>query len=242
MTNSNMTFTCLVAAWNEAPRIGCVLEAISQVEAIERVIVVDDGSTDGTAKIARKLGADVIRIEQNGGKTAAIVQGLRQVQSGYIVFIDADLTGLTADDIRALIEPVCRGAVDVTMSLRGNSPWLWLAIGLDYLTGERVVPLDLIKPHFEQLEALPNFGLEVFLNRLALDAALKIAVLDWPSVKSPSKAEKRGLMDGVKGDVAMMWDIVKTIGIFECTTQIVGLRLSRRAGSTALRSAGRAPA
>ena len=48
MTNSNMTFTCLVAAWNEAPRIGCVLEAISQVEAIERVIVVDDGSTDGT--------------------------------------------------------------------------------------------------------------------------------------------------------------------------------------------------
>ena len=54
MTNSNMTFTCLVAAWNEAPRIGCVLEAISQVEAIERVIVVDDGSTDGTAKIARK--------------------------------------------------------------------------------------------------------------------------------------------------------------------------------------------
>ncbi len=217
------TVTCLIPAWNEAARIGGVLAAVAGHPMIGRVLVIDDGSTDGTAEVARAAGVEVVQTPGNLGKTRALVHGLRGVQGGHVLLLDADLVGLDAAALTALIRPVAEGRAGASLSLRGNAPRTWRRIGLDYITGERVLPMALLAPELDRIAALPRFGFEAYLNRLLIGAGVTIAVVDWPGVASPSKLAKRGMLAGIRADVAMMGDIFRTIGPIGCLRQIRAL-------------------
>jgi glycosyltransferase involved in cell wall biosynthesis len=220
----NVTLTCLIPAYNEAPRIAGVLAAVAGHAALQAVLVVDDGSTDGTADVARGCGAMVLRTPGNLGKTAALAHALAQVRTTHVLLLDADLIGLTAADVTALIAPVLSGAAQASLSLRGNAPRTWRLIGVDYISGERVVPMAVLRGHLETLTRLPRFGFEVFLNRLLIMHGHAVAVVRWPGVASPSKASKRGLWRGMMADVRMMRDIAGTISVRDMVGQIVALR------------------
>ena len=228
---TGLDLTCLIPAHNEAGRIGAVLRAVSGHPMVGRVLVIDDGSTDGTADVARATGVQVIAPPRNLGKTGALILGLQQVTRGHLLLLDADLTGLTADAITSLIAPVAQGRASASLSLRGNAPRIWRRIGIDYITGERVLPHALLADELDRIAALPRFGFEVFLNRLLITAGQPIAVVPWPDVASPSKAAKRGLLRGLQADAAMMADIFRTQGPVDCLRQIAALRrLARGAG------------
>jgi glycosyltransferase involved in cell wall biosynthesis len=80
----------LIPGYNEAPRIGAVVEATLRHLP---VIVVDDGSADGTAEVARAAGATVIEQRPNQGKGAALRTGFRHALAGgaeAILTLDAD--------------------------------------------------------------------------------------------------------------------------------------------------------
>lgn len=220
---SGFELTCVIPAWNEAPRIGRVLAAVAGHPRVSRVLVVDDGSTDGTGGVARAAGVEVLATAGNQGKTRALVAGLRAVGTGHVLLLDADLTGLDAAAISALIAPVAAGRAGAALSLRGNAPRSWRLLGLDYITGERVLPMDLLAPRLGQMAALPRFGFEVWLNRRMLEAGMPIAVVDWPGVASPAKAKKQGLVAGLKADARMMGDIFRTVGVTGCLEQISGM-------------------
>jgi glycosyltransferase involved in cell wall biosynthesis len=79
-----------VAAYNEAPVIGGVVRQALQAVPASEVLVVDDGSTDGTQRVAADAGARVLRLDANGGKGAAIRQGLGESRGQVIVLIDGD--------------------------------------------------------------------------------------------------------------------------------------------------------
>lgn len=226
-----LSITCLIPAYNEAPRIAAVLGAVIGHPAIARTLVIDDGSTDGTAAVAVAAGADVISTAGNIGKARALVAGLRRVETGHVLLIDADLVGLTARAIDDLVRPIAEGRAAASLSLRGNTPWVWRAIGLDYITGERVLPMSLFVGRLGDVAALPGFGFEAYLNRLLIAAGEPVAVVPWPDVASPTKASKHGLWRGVLGDAGMLIDIFRTIGLFGALSQIVRLKaLSRRIG------------
>lgn len=218
------SFTCLIPAYNEAARIGGVLEAAVGHPLIDKVVVIDDGSSDGTGDVARAGGAELIRTPANLGKTDALVFGLRKVTTSHVILLDADLTGLSAAAVTALINPVRSGSAYASVSLRGNAPWTWRQIGIDYISGERVFPLSLVDGCLDRLVALPRFGFEVFLNRLLIEVGRPVAIVAWPAVRSPSKAIKRGRWAGAKADAAMLADIVRTIGPLGFVTQIQRLR------------------
>lgn len=217
------TFSCLIPAFNEAVRIESVLKAVIGHPRIAEVIVIDDGSSDGTGDIAREKGVVVIRTVSNQGKTKALIRGLKNITTSHVVLIDADLSGLTAQALTALIDPVDQGLAMSSISLRGNAPFAWRLIGIDYISGERVIPASFLRGKDAQLAELPPFGFEVFLNRLLIAEGAPIAVVKWTDVASPSKAFKRGFVSGKLADAAMTADILRTIGPIECMRQIFAL-------------------
>ena len=223
-----MSVTVLIPAYNEAARIGGVLSAVAGHPGVSEVLVVDDHSTDATAEVASTVpGVTVLRQTQNGGKTKALSAGLHAAKGDLIALIDADLIGLTPADLTALIAPVASGRAQMSISLRGNAPPPWRWIGLDYISGERVMPRALLLQAMEGVESLPRFGFEVHLNRMILARGLPIAVVPWPGVSSPIKAKKYGLMAGIKGDVGMIADMMHTVPPLELARQIIGLRRLR---------------
>lgn len=218
------TITCLIPAHNEGPRIASVLAAVRGHPLIAGVIVVDDGSSDDTARVATAAGAEVLCLRPNRGKSAAIAAGLERVTTTHVLLLDADLTGLSALDLTRLMAPVREGRADVTLSLRGNAPRPWHWLGVDYITGERVVPMSLLAPCLDQIAALPRFGLEVFMNTRMQATGLSVGVVTWPTVASPAKGIKRGWIAGLWADAAMIRDILRTVSVVTVLGQILYLR------------------
>ena len=91
-----MRVTVVVPAFNEARYIGTLLERIAAVEVQSigcslEIIVVDDGSTDGTAAlVASTPGVTLIR-KRNGGKGSAVRAGIAAASGDYVLVQDADL-------------------------------------------------------------------------------------------------------------------------------------------------------
>lgn len=220
-----MKLTCLIPCYNEGPRISNIIELALNHPLIDRVIVIDDCSTDDAVdKIKQFPRAELLQNTANLGKTKSIAKGMRLVTSPYLLLLDADLLNLTNDDLTALIEPVLSGAADVSISLRGNAPFLWRWIGIDYISGERVMPLKLFSGQFEALESLPKFGLEVFMNKLILQNSYRISITPWPDVSSPYKSKKRGFWAGLWGEVKMILDIFKVLPPHRVISQILAMK------------------
>jgi len=100
-----MSVSVVVPAYNEASRISAVLTPLVDCASVDEVIVVDDGSDDGTAKVAQGFrDVQVISLPQNRGKAAALDEGVSQARNETLLFLDADLVGLTEGHVQRLIE------------------------------------------------------------------------------------------------------------------------------------------
>lgn len=224
MTATPTGVSCIVPAYNEAPRIAAVLATLIAHPLIDEVIVVDDGSTDATAAVTSGIaGIRLLRQSANGGKTRALAAGIAAAGHDHLLLVDADLLGLVADDLTRLIQPVLQGRADLAISLRRNAPRLWHWIGIDYISGERMLRRDLIAGHLGDLPDLPRFGFEVWMNRLCIHAAARIAVVGWPMVDSPIKARKFGWIAGLRADLAMVADLCRTVPPLTLLRQIAGM-------------------
>lgn len=113
-----MAVIALVPAHNEAGRISATVTATASVAGIDRVVVIDDGSGDDTASLARAAGAEVIALPRNRGKGAALQAGLDAIRTDadIVVLLDADL-GPSAGEATALLEPIVAGDADMTIAI-----------------------------------------------------------------------------------------------------------------------------
>ncbi|WP_300610051.1 glycosyltransferase [Trebonia sp.] len=116
----------VIPAYDEADRVGATVAAAATLAAVDVVVVVDDGSRDGTGRAAREAGASVLRHARNRGKAAAMDIGAEAVRlldqreprasPRPLLFLDADL-GATAAAAGALITPVLAGEADMTIAV-----------------------------------------------------------------------------------------------------------------------------
>jgi glycosyltransferase involved in cell wall biosynthesis len=114
----------VVPAYNEAASIEEVLSRVSAVPFRTEVIVVDDGSTDGTADLVAAVdGVRLIRRPQNAGKGAAVRDGIAATTGAIVLIQDADLE-YDPKDLPKLLEPLREGRADVVYGtrLRGGEP------------------------------------------------------------------------------------------------------------------------
>jgi glycosyltransferase involved in cell wall biosynthesis len=133
----------LVPAYDEAATIVELLERVSRLDLEKQIVVVDDGSTDGTGDLVERWRDgrdDVIVIRQdNRGKGAAIRAAIPHADGEIAVIQDADLEYDPAD-VPALIEPIERGVADVVFGSRlsGGRPQraylFWHLVGNRFLS------------------------------------------------------------------------------------------------------------
>jgi glucosyl-3-phosphoglycerate synthase len=100
-----------VPARNEAATVaGVVSPLVAALDGpeplVDEVIVVDDGSTDGTGPIARALGARVVRRSSGAGKGAAMAEAVRVATGDIVVFVDADVSNFGLHFVTRLVEPL----------------------------------------------------------------------------------------------------------------------------------------
>jgi glycosyltransferase involved in cell wall biosynthesis len=171
---------------------------------------VDDGSTDNTAEIVQCFSSvKLISYQVNRGKSFAMATGVAHAKNDILMLLDADLTGLGIEQITALAMPVLSGVADVSLSLRQNSLLIFRAIGLDFVSGERVISKSILSEVLEEIHRLPRFGIEVFMNHQIIARQLSIQVTRWSHVTQSRKTEKLGLWKGLLAEWRMIIDLLQ---------------------------------
>jgi len=110
--------TFLLPAYNEEKSIGSLLEKINTNYPDSKIIVIDNNSTDNTAKIAREYGAKVL-YERKQGKGHAIQKGFEHVESRFAIMLDADNTYYPKDASK-LLNKLKKEEADVVLGSRLN--------------------------------------------------------------------------------------------------------------------------
>ena len=212
--------SCIVCAYNEAERIRNILDVIVGHPTLGEVIVVNDGSTDDTEALIRSYPTiRVLSHTPNRGKTYALSRGIAAARYDHLMLLDADLAGITPADIDALAAPVIRGEAEVSISLRSNSLWLYRQFGLDFVSGERVVPKWLLKGAVEAMQRLPRWGGEVFMNEIFIRQGCRIAVVRWRRVLNIRKYQKVGAWRGALAEAKMIADATRVLTPLGLITQ-----------------------
>ncbi len=179
----------LVPARDEAERVGATVRSVLGIADVVRVIVVDDGSTDGTADVAKAAGAEVVVGRIPSGKGGAMNAGLDAALSGaeIVLLLDADL-GETAAAATELLGPVLAGEADMTIGDLPRPPGsggfglvkslarraIRSLGGMDAaapLSGQRAVRAELLR---RITPFAPGFGVEVALTVRAARAGARI--------------------------------------------------------------------
>lgn len=207
-----MKVSVIVPAYNEADRIGSVLEAINNAEKIDNIIVVDDGSTDRTAERVRESGIDLelIRLDENTGKANALSRGIEAAPDRTIMFLDADLIGLEAKHVDDMIRTYQEEDMDMVIGVfhKGRLNTDLSQKISPHLSGQRILSVDtwnkLDKSKAEE------FGVEMALTKLSLAENLSTKKVKLTGVTHVMKEEKRGFAEGIKSRLKMYMNIIKT--------------------------------
>jgi hypothetical protein len=115
----------LIPAFNEASTIAATVAAVRGLEGVKRVLVIDDGSTDDTASIARQAGAELLQCARNSGKGAALQRGVEELlhtaPPDAVLLLDGDL-GESAREAHNLLVPIAEGLADMTVGILPKPP------------------------------------------------------------------------------------------------------------------------
>jgi glycosyltransferase involved in cell wall biosynthesis len=192
----------VVPAYNEAGRISRVLDTLHASPSVQEIIVVDDGSLDDTAAVVQAhpaAGSGKLRLIQhnpNRGKGAAMVTGADAATADVVVFLDADLIGLTPEHVEALLSPVLSGKVVMALGVfRGGRGATTLAqILAPNISGQRAIRRDVFL-------AIPcvsksGYGVELAITGFVIEEGLPMCRVVLTDVTHPMKEEKLGFFRG----------------------------------------------
>lgn len=210
-----MNVSVVVPAYNEEQQIEAVLKPVVQAkkeDLIKEVIVVDDGSEDGTARVVKNCAASVelIELPQNKGKAYAMDQGVKQANCPHILFLDADLIGLRVDHVGKMIDTYrksdCQMVVGIFQGGRLNTDLSQRFLS-SHLSGQRILPKQF---WLENVKDPEGFEAEITLFGKALSRKdVKTKRIKLQGLSHVLKEEKKGLLKGLQERLKMYCHVVR---------------------------------
>lgn len=208
-----MKVSIIIPAYNEEKSIGANLEILGNVDGIDEIIVVDDGSTDGTALIAGQYPyVRLVSHDKNRGKYQAVLSGVNEAKNDLILFYDADLTGMRSEYVEDLINEFSKSCKMVIMD-KGSQSWIFrkLARSLPAQSGTRIMTKkDFYKIDFGKKR---SFDLEPSISRYFIQHDLSIGFVEAAGSKDPRKSFKYSFFRGVYLDLRTVWQVSTCFGV-----------------------------
>jgi glycosyltransferase involved in cell wall biosynthesis len=210
---SDTRLSIVIPAKDEAASLPGVLKELKQRHPDAELVVVDDGSSDGTGDAARQAGAMVVRNPYSLGNGAAVKAGVRAAQGRVVVCMDADGQHAPADVAR-LLELQAQGYDMVVGARTGSrsqaSPWRHLANTFynalaSWMTGHRILDLTSgfraaeTARFREFLHLLPNgFSYPTTITMAFFRAGYRVGYVPIEAARRQGKSHIRPLRDGVR--------------------------------------------
>lgn len=208
----------VIPAWNEENNIALVLNNVGLVDWLAQIVVVNDGSTDNTLKVAQACASEYPRMEvehlpENQGKGAAMLAGMQALtpEIETVIFVDADLIGLTPEHLAILYEPIEKKQCEMTVAIFRHGRWRtdMSQRFAPNLNGQRCLPLKAAEQALAPL-AESGYGVEIGLTLYARRNKWRVKYVGWDGMTHDMKEGKLGLREGYKVRGAMYRQILAT--------------------------------
>jgi polyisoprenyl-phosphate glycosyltransferase len=159
-----MDIAAIIPAYNEEKTIANVVKPLVDSKLFSEIIVISDGSTDGTKAAAERAGATVVHeLPSRSGKSHALEHGVTHTDAPLIAFFDADLVGFTAEHAAAIAKPVISGERAMNVGWRDrNAVSNFTQRFLPLIGGERAMKREIFENIPEKY--VHGFMIEVAVN------------------------------------------------------------------------------
>lgn len=223
-------FDVVIPARNEASTVAGVVRAALGAAGVGTVFVVDDGSRDGTAMVARRAGARVVSVVASnapGHKGRALAAGVAASNAEVLVFFDADLSGVLPQHFEALAAPVLEGPFALSCGILSYGPLRDpLARRLPPITGLRALRREVFEG--VDLSNSRGFQIEILINEVVVRRGWPSSVRSLGGLHHRTKVAKRGWRRGLAASLAMWRDLfacLRTVPFWTYPAYLRGLTL-----------------
>ncbi|NIM94872.1 MAG: glycosyltransferase [Anaerolineales bacterium] len=211
----------VISAYNEGQNVHRVLNTLHKIRWIDRIIVVDDGSTDDTYDVVCQYGKVdpricAIRLSENSGKSEAMWVGAGALDCDVVLFLDADLIGLKERHAKALCTPVLHGEADMVVGsfhpvkkISSQSIFINERFANPF-SGQRCLRTEDARELLSSLRE-SGFGVEAGLTLHARRRGWRVDYIPWNDMMHTRKEQKRGLIAGLKTRFSMYSQVAATI-------------------------------
>lgn len=208
-----MQYSLIIPVYNEEHFIGCNLDILLPIAKIKQIIVVNDGSTDGTSLVLSKYTAvKIIKNKHNLGKTASVLRALEAANYSNVILYDADLQNMKQEYVQEMMTEYEKG-YDMVIMNKNGAPWIFKK-GLKTLpamSGTRVLKKSILQEI--RSDHTNSWSLEPMINSFCLSHKLKIGFTDAPGVYDPRKYIKYNFLRGCLLDLKAGFEVISCFGV-----------------------------
>jgi len=214
MTSNNYSVSAIVCAFNEEGTLPGVLHALIAAKEVEEIIVINDGSTDGTGAIMKAFidqpCIQIIEFPHNRGKGYAMAEGITKARGEILLFVDADLLNFQEHYVPLLLGPLWDGKADMVIGHPTENVIDKKVNPFKSIAGERAVFKKDVLPLVDKIRS-SGYGVETIIN-LSYAAQNKRVEYIWLwGLRHPIKLQKHPVNTAIRNYWKEFYQISRSI-------------------------------